>query len=138
MSQRRRDLLVELEGCENELQRKRAQTAKLRRKFKVRSTLECWRAHVTHVCVLLQTCVKVPPVDINFQHSEEQEGGDVIRGEFTISQKPSMRLRGGEALITFEKESGKITSSIINDLVFRSLFEIEYSLKTWPVLVFSF
>ncbi|CAF95980.1 unnamed protein product [Tetraodon nigroviridis] len=90
VSQRRRDLLVELEGCEDELQQKRAQTAKLRRKFK--------------------TCVKVPPMDINFQHSEEQEGGDVIRGEFTISQKPSMRLRGGEALITFEKES--VTSQI--------------------------
>lgn len=60
--------------------------------------------------VLFQTCVKVPPVDINFEQLQEQEGGNVLRAEFTISQKPSMRVMGGEALITFEEENGENTS----------------------------
>lgn len=59
--------------------------------------------------VFFQTHVKVPQIDINFEQIQEQEGGDLIRGEFTISQKPSMRMKGGEALITFEEERGNIT-----------------------------
>lgn len=60
--------------------------------------------------VLFQTHVKVPQVDINFEHLQEQEGGDMIRGEFTISQKLSMCMKGEQALITFEDERGNISS----------------------------
>lgn len=92
LCEREKKHLKELEGCEAELEQKRAKSAILRKKFK------------THV--------KVPQIDINFEQIQEQEGGDLIRGEFTISQKPSMRMKGGEALITFEEE--RVASQILN------------------------
>lgn len=106
----------ELERCIIELERKRAQSAKLSQKFKVRVQEVpvqpgMFSVHTRHMWrVLFQTCVKVPQVDINLEDRQEPEGGDVIRGEFTISQKPSMAMKGGEALITFEEESGNISS----------------------------
>lgn len=45
-------------------------------------------------------------MDINYEEPGSQEGGDLIRGWFTISQKPSMCIKGGQVLITFEEEKG--------------------------------
>lgn len=43
----------------------------------------------------------------------DQEYADqYIRAVFTIIQRPSFLLKGGEALITFEEEKGKLRKSI--------------------------
>lgn len=50
---------------------------------------------------------------MKFSHEEneapEQERADqCIRAVFTIIQRPSLLLKGGEAIITFEEEKGKL------------------------------
>lgn len=52
---------------------------------------------------------QIPDKEVKFstQHKEESKGdSQPIRGVFTISQKATMLLQGGQALITFEEEKG--------------------------------
>uniref|UniRef100_A0A674NBI0 N-myc-interactor-like n=1 Tax=Takifugu rubripes TaxID=31033 RepID=A0A674NBI0_TAKRU len=84
-------LLEKLESYEAELQRRRAESARLREKYKVR---------------IKENYIKVPQVDINYEEPGSQERGDLIQGWFTISQKPSMCIKGGQVLITFDEEKG--------------------------------
>lgn len=44
---------------------------------------------------------------------EQEHAGQDIKAVFTIIQRPSFLLKGGEALITFEEENGKAQNSIL-------------------------
>ncbi|XP_029699588.1 N-myc-interactor isoform X2 [Takifugu rubripes] len=90
VNKRKVGLLEKLESYEAELQRRRAESARLREKYK--------------------NYIKVPQVDINYEEPGSQERGDLIQGWFTISQKPSMCIKGGQVLITFDEE--KVASRI--------------------------
>lgn len=69
--------------------------------------------------VLLQIKAEIPEKRMRFtrienkeeneSYEEEHEDQD-IRAVFTIIQRPSFMLNGGEALITFEEEKGKASS----------------------------
>lgn len=46
------------------------------------------------------------------ESDEQERAGQDIRAVFTIIQRPSFVLKGGEALITFEEEKGNVRKSI--------------------------
>lgn len=87
----------------------------------VRNTWHGWH-------ILFQICLNVPQADINFNHRHEQQGGHLIRGAFNITQKPSILLKAGEALITFEEERGNTDRPFVKwyDLVLNQLYDIKY------------
>lgn len=112
MSKRNEAHLKKLESYEAELQRKREESARLREKFKVRIrdvSQTGMLVNVRDTCDMfysLQSYIRVPQMDINYEKSDGQGGGDHIRGCFTITQKPSVCIKGGQVLITFEEEKG--------------------------------
>lgn len=61
-------------------------------------TLYCW----------FQIYVQIPEKKVKFTRKEEDsdDSGQHIKGVFTIAQRPSVLLKGGQALITFEEEKG--------------------------------
>ncbi|KAM9347746.1 N-myc-interactor [Symphorus nematophorus] len=86
----KQDLLDILKKYRANLEAKRVESDKLKQKFKI--------------------CVQIADTEIKFsgQNKEEQEDDgqtDQIRGVFAISQRPSVLLQGGQALITFEEET---------------------------------
>ncbi|CAN9498056.1 unnamed protein product [Ophioblennius macclurei] len=90
----KKQLLIQLKKLQDKLQDKRAQSTKLRQKFKV--------------------CTLIPDTEVNFrkQHSEGSEVSDqVVAGVFTIIKKVDVPLKGGQALITFEEE--KVASQVL-------------------------
>ncbi len=62
-------------------------------------------------CVPLpvQIYAQIPDTEVKFraQNKEEREDdSQPIRGVFAISQRPTVLLQGGQALITFEEQNG--------------------------------
>ncbi|XP_036965857.1 N-myc-interactor [Acanthopagrus latus] len=94
LGKRRQDLLDELKNHQAELEAKRAESIKLKQKFKI--------------------YVQIPDTEVKFwgQNKDEREDdSQVIRGVFSISQRPTVLLQGGQALITFEEE--KVASKML-------------------------
>ncbi|KAK2906438.1 N-myc-interactor [Channa argus] len=88
------DFLDKLRRCKAELQNKKEESIKLKQKFKIYA--------------------EIPDTDVNFTSQLKEECDDdskPIKGVFTISQRPTMLLDGGQALITFEEE--KVASQIL-------------------------
>lgn len=57
----------------------------------------------------LKIYIEIPHTEVKFRDQNEEEKEDdsqLIRGVFAISQRPSVLLQGGQALITFEEEKG--------------------------------
>nr|XP_040057196.1 N-myc-interactor isoform X1 [Gasterosteus aculeatus aculeatus] len=91
---RRQNLLDKLKGYQAVLEAKRAESAKLKRRFKIYT--------------------QVPDTEVEFKaqsKEERDENSQPIRGVFTIGQRPTVPLQGGQALITFEEE--KVASQIL-------------------------
>ncbi|XP_044073644.1 N-myc-interactor [Siniperca chuatsi] len=94
LGKRRQDLLDKLRRCQDELEAKRAESTKLKQKFKIYA--------------------QIPDTEVKFraQNKEEREDdSQPIRGVFAISQRPTVLLQEGQALITFEEE--KVASQIL-------------------------
>ncbi len=94
LGKRRQDLLDKLKQIQAELNAKRGESAKLKQKFKI--------------------FVEIPDVGVKFggqKEDETEDNGQSIRGLFAISQRPSLLLQGGQALVTFEE--GSVASQIL-------------------------
>ncbi|XP_042283270.1 N-myc-interactor isoform X2 [Thunnus maccoyii] len=94
LGKRKQDLLDKLMTCQAELEAKRTDTAKLKQKFKIYA--------------------QIPDTEVKFTCQNKEESDDnsqSIREVFAISQRPTVPLQGGQALITFEEE--KVTSQIL-------------------------
>ncbi|XP_071340791.1 N-myc-interactor isoform X2 [Trachinotus anak] len=94
LAKRKQDLLEKLRRCQAELEAKRAESTKLKQKFKIYA--------------------QIPDTEVRFSAQDKEEADDdsqPIRGVFTISQRPTVLLQGGQALITFEEE--KVASQIL-------------------------
>lgn len=90
----RQDLMGKLKQYQAKLEAKRADSIKLRQKFKI--------------------YVQIPDMEVKFRgQSEEQREDDSrpISGVFAISQRPTVLLLGGQALVTFEEE--RVASQIL-------------------------
>ncbi|XDV29936.1 hypothetical protein PO909_032955 [Leuciscus waleckii] len=89
------DLKRELDDLRKKLQLKRDESDSLQRKFKIQA--------------------KIPVKTVKFIRGLETEEGDeredVVASVFTVTQRPSFRLKGGQALITFEEE--KVAEQIL-------------------------
>ncbi|KAM8856026.1 N-myc-interactor isoform 2-T3 [Spinachia spinachia] len=93
---RKQNLLDKLKGYQVVLQAKRAESTKLKCKFKIYT--------------------QVPDTAIEFKaqiKEERDENSEPIKEVFTIIQRPTVSLQGGEALITFEEE--KVASQILKN-----------------------
>lgn len=94
LGKRKHDLLDKLMTCQAELKAKRTDSAKLKQKFKIYA--------------------QIPDTEVKFTCQNKEESDDnsqSIREVFAISQRPTVPLQGGQALITFEEE--KVTSQIL-------------------------
>ncbi|XP_056244880.1 N-myc-interactor [Seriola aureovittata] len=94
LAKRKQDLLDKLMRCQAELEAKRAESTKLKQKFKIYAL--------------------IPDTEVRFTTQDTEETDDnsqPIRGVFTISQRSTVFLQGGQALITFEEE--KVASQIL-------------------------
>ncbi|XP_022609628.1 N-myc-interactor-like [Seriola dumerili] len=94
LAKRKQDLLGKLMRCQAELEAKRAESTKLKQKFKIYAL--------------------IPDTEVRFTTQDKEETDDdsqPIRGVFTISQRSTVILQGGQALITFEEE--KVASQIL-------------------------
>lgn len=57
----------------------------------------------------VQICAQIPDTEVKFTCQNKEESDDnnqPIREVFAISQRPTVLLQGGQALITFEEEKG--------------------------------
>ncbi|KAM3862356.1 N-myc-interactor [Diretmus argenteus] len=87
-------LMDRLKRCKAELESKRAESTKLKQKFKIYA--------------------EIPDTKVKFTGQEKEESensGQQIVGVFTITQRPTVLLQGGQALVTFEEE--KVVSQIL-------------------------
>ncbi|XP_010752904.1 N-myc-interactor [Larimichthys crocea] len=94
LGKRRQDLLDKLKRYQAQLEAKQAETTKLKQKFKI--------------------YVQIPDTEVKFTGhivEEREDDSQPIRGVFAISQRPTVILQGGQALITFEEE--KVASQIL-------------------------
>ncbi|KAL3056813.1 hypothetical protein OYC64_019316 [Pagothenia borchgrevinki] len=94
LGNRRQALLDKLKRCQTELEAKRAESTKLKHKFKIYA--------------------QIPDIEVNYRTQYEEQMGDgsqPISGRYLISQRASVHLQGGQALITFEEE--KVASQIL-------------------------
>ncbi|XP_051259277.1 N-myc-interactor isoform X1 [Dicentrarchus labrax] len=101
LGKRKQDLLDQLRRYQDELEAKRAESTKLKQKFKF-------------VPPPVQIYVQIPDTEVKFIAENKGETGDdcqPIRGVFAIHQRPTVLLQGGQALITFEEE--KVASQIL-------------------------
>ncbi|KAK2904607.1 hypothetical protein Q8A67_006406 [Cirrhinus molitorella] len=88
------DLKRELHDLQKKLQAKRDESDSLQRKFKIEANIP-------------EKAVKFARV----LEKEEEEADDQVESVFTITQRPSFVLKGGQALITFEEE--KVAEQIL-------------------------
>ncbi|XP_008327180.1 N-myc-interactor [Cynoglossus semilaevis] len=91
---RNQDLLEKRKTLQAKLEAAREESVRLRENFKVR--------------------VQVPDINVKFTRQapeDHHQEGDFIRGVFVFRQMPSVLLRGGQALITFEEE--QVASQIL-------------------------
>ncbi|XP_049450830.1 N-myc-interactor [Epinephelus fuscoguttatus] len=94
LGKRRQDLLDKVKRCQADLEAKRVESTQLKQKFKIYA--------------------QIPDTEVKFSHQNKEEGDDdsqPITGVFAISQRPTVLLQGGQALITFEEE--KVASQIL-------------------------
>ncbi|XP_040004228.1 N-myc-interactor isoform X2 [Xiphias gladius] len=94
LAERKQDLLDKLRRRQAQLEVKRTESTKLKQKFKIYA--------------------QIPDTEVRFSTQDKEECDDntqTIRGVFTISQRASVLLQGGQALITFEEE--KVASQIL-------------------------
>lgn len=89
-------LVKELQDLEEQLRTKKAETDNIQQRFKIKAEIPEKRMKFTQVA-----------------HEDEQEEGDNldIKAVFTIMQRPSVMLKAGQALITFEEE--KVAEQIL-------------------------
>ncbi|XP_029386326.1 N-myc-interactor [Echeneis naucrates] len=90
----KQDLLEKLRRYQAELELKRAESTKLEQKFKIYA--------------------QIPETEVRFNTQDKKECDDdsqPIRGVFTIRQRSTVPLQGGQALVTFEEE--KVASQIL-------------------------
>ncbi|XP_074514366.1 N-myc-interactor [Sebastes fasciatus] len=83
----KQELMDELKRCQAELEAKRAECTRMQQKFKIYA--------------------QIPDTEVEFKSQSEEDMDDdsqPIRGKFAISQRPTVLLQGGQALITFEEE----------------------------------
>ncbi|XP_041724441.1 N-myc-interactor isoform X1 [Coregonus clupeaformis] len=87
------DLMEKLKKSQAKLKAKRTESATLQQRFKI--------------------YVQIPEKKVKFTSREEDsdDNGQHIKGVFTIAQRPSVLLKGGQALITFEEE--KVAAQIL-------------------------
>ncbi|XP_036815219.1 N-myc-interactor isoform X2 [Oncorhynchus mykiss] len=88
-----KDLMEKLKKSQAKLRAKKTESATLQQRFKI--------------------YVQIPEKKVKFTRKEEDsdDSGQHIKGVFTIAQRPSVLLKGGQALITFEEE--KVAAQIL-------------------------
>ncbi|KAF1382223.1 hypothetical protein PFLUV_G00141450 [Perca fluviatilis] len=95
LARRKKDLQDKLKRCQDQLEARRAESTKLKQKFKIYA--------------------QIPDTEVKFSArvEEEEEDGDSqpIRAVFAISQRAGVLLHGGQALITFEEE--RVASQVL-------------------------
>ncbi|KAA0715350.1 N-myc-interactor [Triplophysa tibetana] len=84
----KRDLQRELQDLQNKLDRKKAETVSLQQKFKIKAEIPVKRMKFTQT-----------------EAEEKEDRDEDVSGVFTVTQRPSFLLKGGQALITFEEEN---------------------------------
>ncbi|XP_007232472.3 N-myc-interactor [Astyanax mexicanus] len=91
------DLRKKLQGISEQLKIKKAESDSLQQRFKIKAQIPAKKMKFTHVAT----------------DEESDEYVDVLntRAVFTIIQRPSVLLKGGQALITFEEE--KVADQIL-------------------------
>lgn len=93
MRKRKHDLIDKLNKSQDKLQKKRNECVKLQQKFKIYAQ------------------ILDSKVEFSAKNGEQMDDDEQIRAEFVISQRVSVPLEGGQALITFEEE--KVASQIL-------------------------
>ncbi|XP_052388170.1 N-myc-interactor-like [Carassius gibelio] len=89
------DLKRELHDLQQKLQLKRDETDSLQRRFKIEASIP----------------VKAVKFVRELEREEDEEADDQVQCVFTVTQRPSLLLKGGQALITFEEE--KVAEQIL-------------------------
>ncbi|XP_052421439.1 N-myc-interactor [Carassius gibelio] len=89
------DLKRELHDLQQKLQLKRDETDSLQRRFKIEASIP----------------VKAVKFVRELEREEDEEEDDQVQCVFTVTQRPSLLLKGGQALITFEEE--KVAEQIL-------------------------
>lgn len=89
------DLKKELHDLQKKLQLKRDESDSLQRKFKIEARIP----------------VKAVKFVRELEREEGEEADDQVQSVFTVTQRPSFLLKGGQALITFEEE--KVAEQIL-------------------------
>uniref|UniRef100_A0A1A8B458 N-myc (And STAT) interactor n=1 Tax=Nothobranchius furzeri TaxID=105023 RepID=A0A1A8B458_NOTFU len=138
LSRKKQDLQEKLRKCRKQLETKRAESTKLKERFKIYAPIphtevkflapmkERFKiyAPIPHTEVKFLAPMKerfkiyapIPHTEVKFlAPMKEKECTDemnhLIRGVFTISQQVTLLLQGGQALLTFEEE--KVASQIL-------------------------
>ncbi|XP_043088143.1 N-myc-interactor-like [Puntigrus tetrazona] len=94
------DLKRELYDLKKKLQLKREESDSLQRKFKI-------EARIPMKPVKFERVLDREECD----EDDDDDDGDQVRSVFTVTQRPSFLLKGGQALITFEEE--KVAEQIL-------------------------
>ncbi|KAI7804393.1 putative N-myc-interactor-like [Triplophysa rosa] len=84
----KRDLQRELQDLQNKLHMMKAETASLQQKFKIKAEIPVKRMKFTQT-----------------EAEEKEDRDEEVTSVFTVTQRPSFLLKGGQALITFEEEN---------------------------------
>ncbi|KAI5107529.1 N-myc-interactor [Silurus meridionalis] len=93
------DLKNKLQLCNEQLKAKKTEMDNLQQRFKIKAQIPEKKMKFTQV------------EQTEEDEFDEQEHDEYIRAVFTIVQRPSFLLKGGEALITFEEE--KVADQIL-------------------------
>uniref|UniRef100_W5U784 N-myc-interactor n=1 Tax=Ictalurus punctatus TaxID=7998 RepID=W5U784_ICTPU len=94
MKKANQDLQKKLQHYKELLKSKKAETDNLQQRFKIKAQIPEKRLRFTHI--------EQKEAD---ETDEQEHAGQDIKAVFTIIQRPSFLLKGGEALITFEEEN---------------------------------
>lgn len=111
--------MEKLKRYQDELESKGAESAHLKKKFKVgrQQTQQHFSCNsivdfvIQFATLTVQIDAQILDTEVNFTGQEKDENEDSglqIKGVFTISQRPVVLLQGGQALITFEEEKGEV------------------------------
>ncbi|XP_066497128.1 N-myc-interactor [Hoplias malabaricus] len=96
------NLMRKLQRCKEQVKSKEAETDSLQQRFKIKAQIPAKKMKFTHVNAEAGGC----------DEAEESEGELLnTKSVFTITQRPSVLLKGGQALITFEEE--KVADQIL-------------------------
>ncbi|XP_067108415.1 N-myc-interactor isoform X2 [Osmerus mordax] len=113
MESRKKEFSNILNGIENDISNLEKRNAELRENL--RSSLakvEAGNAESFKLQQKFKIFATIPEKKVKFSgKASEEEIPEVIKGVFTITQRPSVILNGGQALITFEEE--KVANQIL-------------------------